>query len=206
MQDRHPNLRLNDGAAMPDGSYVVGSMHVFREPGEAPLGGLFRLHTDGRLERLAQDLAVVNGPVMHPSNGRLYVCDSAARLIYSYAQDDAGRLSDRQVFANTAKLNSAPDGCCFDDQGGLWTALVHAAALVRLDAQGQVSHRIELPIAHPSSLCFGGPDLADLYITSIRDSGRLLAEGPLDGAVLKVSGSGFRGAARGMCSLRLNAD
>ncbi len=39
IDDSHPHLRLNDGAPLPDGSFVAGTMHIHREAGEAPLGG-----------------------------------------------------------------------------------------------------------------------------------------------------------------------
>lgn len=201
IEDSHPNLRLNDGAAMPDGSFVVGTMHVFRAAGEAPLGGLYRLTTDGVLVKLDGGLGVVNGPVMQPGGIRFSVCDSAARKIYSYTTAANGTLSNRQIFADTSAYGSAPDGCCFDRDGGLWTALVHAGAIARFDTQGQLTDRIDLPVAHPASLCFGGANLDDIFVTSISDSGRLRADGPLDGAVLRIRGAGFQGAARPLCRM-----
>lgn len=194
--DSHPNLRLNDGAAMPDGSFVVGTMHVFRAPDEPPLGGLYRLAPDHGFARIATGIGVTNGPNFNPADGRLYVCDSAARVIWSFAMAADGTLSDKTAFADTAALGSAPDGCCFDAEGGLWTALVHAGALVRLGAGGHVTHRIDLPVAHPASLCFGGDRGDQIFVTTISDSGRLRADGPLDGAVLRVTGAGFVGAPR----------
>lgn len=199
--DSHPNLRLNDGAAMPDGSFVVGTMHVFRAEGEAPLGGLYRLDRHGRLQRLATGFGTVNGPVLHPWNGRLYVADSAAKQIVSYAVDAAGALHDRQLFADTSAQGSAPDGCCFDAEGGLWTALVHVGAIARFDGQGQLRQQVDLPVAHPASLCFVGPALEELVVTTISDSGRLRADGPLDGAVLRLRGLGVRGAPRPRCAI-----
>ena len=74
-------------------------------------------------------------------------------------------------------------------------------ALARFDAQGQLTHRVALPAAHPASLCFAGQNLDQLVVTTIRDSGRLKADGPWDGAVLRVSGLGFRGAPRPRCRI-----
>lgn len=202
IDDSHPNLRLNDGAPLPDGSFVAGTMHVHRQEGEAPLGGLYRVDTDGRVSRIAQGLGVVNGPVMHPDGRHFHVCDSAQRKGFRYRMEEAGRLSSPEVFVDTDALGSAPDGCCFDSEGGLWTALVHAAAIARFDAAGKLDRRIDLPVAHPASLCFGGPDLSDIFVTTISDSGRLAATGPLDGALLRVRGAGAVGAPRGHCRIR----
>lgn len=201
----HPNLRLNDGTPLPDGSFVAGTMHIYREAGEAPLGGLYRLDRRGTLARIAQGIGVVNGPALHPDGTHLHVCDSAARTIYRYRMDAQAGLSGREVFADTDALGSAPDGCCFDQEGGLWTALVHAGAVVRFDRDGNLDRRIDVPVAHPASLCFGGDDLTDLYVTSISDSGRLSADGPLDGALLRIRGAGYAGAQRPRCAIRPGA-
>lgn len=202
IDDSHPHLRLNDGTALADGSFVVGTMHPFREPGEPPLGGLYRLSPDGAFVRFDRGYGVANGPRTSPIDGRLHVCDSAAQAIWSYAIAPDGSIGDRRRFVDTGPHGSAPDGCCFDTEGGLWTALVRAGALARFAPDGRLTHRIALPLAHPTAPCFGGPDFNDLFVTSIRDSGRLKADGPLDGAVLRVRGAGpFRGYPPPVCRL-----
>ncbi len=199
----HQHLRLNDGISVADGSFVVGTMHVFREAGEPPLGGLYRLDTRLQLHKLDAGLGITNGPCVNPLNGRLHVADSAERVIYSYAVADDGMLADKQVFLRTDAYDSGPDGCCFDTEGGLWTALVRTGALARFDMEGRLTRKIGLPVVHPSALCFGGPDMAELFVTTISDSGRLSASGALDGAVLKLTGLGYRGVARPLCRMPL---
>jgi len=199
----HPHVRLNDGIALADGSFVVGTMHVFREPDEAPLGGLYRLDAALGWRKLDEGIGITNGPCVNPRNGRLHVADSTERVIYSYAMAPDGMLSDKREFVRTDIQGSGPDGCAFDTEGGLWATLVRAGRLARYDMEGRLTHLVDLPVAHPSALCFGGPDMADLFVTSISDSGRLSASGPLDGAVLKVTGLGFRGLARPVCRMPL---
>jgi L-arabinonolactonase len=198
-----PHLRLNDGISLADGSFVVGTMHVFRAAGEAPLGGLYRLDPDLKLRKLDTGYGVTNGPCVNPATGRLHVADSEVRAIYSYAIAADGGLDDKRLFVRTDAYDSGPDGCAFDTQGGLWTALVRKGALARFDMAGGLTHRIDLPVVHPSALCFGGPDMADLFVTSISDSGRLSASGAWDGGILKVTGLGFRGSARPVCRMPL---
>lgn len=193
LEVEHPNMRLNDGAAMPDGSFIVGTMHTLREHGEAPVGGIYRLGTDLSFARIGPALGVANGPLVHPATGRFTICDSTARQALSFATDTDGTLLDKQVWADFADLGSPPDGCCLDTDGGFWTALVIAGAIVRLDAEGKVTDRIDVPVKHAAAVCFGGPELDELYLTTISDSGRLKADGPLDGAVLKITGHGRKG-------------
>lgn len=205
IEQSHPHLRLNDGIALADGSFIVGTMHVERGPGEPPLGGLYRLDTDLRLRKLDDHFGVTNGPCVNPLDGRLHVADSEARVIYSYAVDADGTLTDKRVFVRTDQYGSGPDGCVFDTDGGLWTALVRVGALARFDTQSRLTQRIELPLAHPTAVCFGGPDLSDLFVTSISDSGRLSASGPMDGGVLKLTGLGYTGLPRPTCRMPLQA-
>ena len=195
IEDSHPNLRLNDGEALPDGSFIVGTMHVLRNEGEPPLGGLYRLYPNGCLVKLDSNIGITNGPCISPVDGRFYVSDSSVRTIYSYVIATDGTLADRRVFVNTQAYASGPDGCCFDSDGGLWTALVHVGAIARFAPDGVLTHKIELPLTHPASLCFGGANLDELFVTSIRDSGRLRGDKPLDGAVLRVRGMGAQGRA-----------
>lgn len=202
--DSHPNLRLNDGQAMPDGSFIVGTMHVLRQDGQAPLGGVYRVCTDGSLMKLDPGLGVANGPCVSPVDKRFYISDSSARTVYSYAVAADGTLTDRRVFINTQVYDSGPDGCCFDSLGGLWTALVHAGAIARFGPDGTLTHKIDLPLTHPASVCFGGENLDELYVTSISDSGRLKADGPLDGAILRIRGCGMQGLAPLRCRIGMS--
>lgn len=203
--DPHPDRRFNDGTVLPDGSFMVGTMQVPRPPDHLDRGGLYRLDDEGSLQCFDRGFGVVNGPRVSPLDGRLHVCDSASRVIWSYALDDV-LPSRRRQFVDTDSLGSGPDGCCFDSDGGLWTALVRVGALVRFAPDGRLTRRIDLPVAHPTSLCFGGPALVDLFVTSIRDSGRLRADGPLDGAVLRISGIGNHGLATPVGRLRGRAN
>jgi sugar lactone lactonase YvrE len=205
LPDSHENLRLNDGCALPDGSFVVGTMHVYLEAGQAPLGGVYRLNPALALHKIERGLGVANGPCICPIDGRFHIADSTARKIWSYRLEADGSLDDSRLFVSTDDLGSGPDGCCFDTEGGLWTALVRAGAIARFDRQGHMTHHIAVPALHPSALCFGGADLQDLFVTSISDSGRLAASGPLDGGVFKVTGLGFRGQPRPPCRLSLPA-
>ena len=204
VEEQHTHLRLNDGAALPDGRFLVGTMHTFRSPGEAPLGGLYVVETDGAMHRVDWGLGVVNGPVTHPLTGTIYVADSEARHIYAYSCTDQDRWQ-RRLFVDTQALDSSPDGCCFDTQGGLWTALVRKGQLARFDERGQLTHLVPVPLTHPSALCFGGTDMRDIYVTSISDSGRLRADKALDGHVLCLRGLDFQGASRPRCRIQIAA-
>ena len=55
-----------------------------------------------------------------------------------------------------------------DADGGVWVALFGAGRLRRYAPSGRVDQEIRLPVSLVTSAAFGGPDLADLYITTAR--------------------------------------
>jgi L-arabinonolactonase len=184
----HPKVRFNDGKCDPAGHFLAGTMHMDRQAGEPVLGGLYRLRTDGRVERLADDIGFANGPCFSPDGRVLYLADSLERTLWAYDYDPDGPLRNKRLFATTHAFDSGPDGATVDSQGFLWTVLTRAALLARYAPDGRLDRRIALPASYPSSICFGGPRLAHLYLTTISRSARL--EGALahDGGLFRIEG------------------
>ena len=77
-----------------------------------------------------------------------------------------------------------------DADGCVWVAMWGGGVLRRFTPDGQPDAVLPVPVSQPTSCAFGGPDLADLYITSARVglteaqlaaqplAGRLLRSGP----------------------------
>jgi sugar lactone lactonase YvrE len=189
----HPELRLNDGKVDPYGRFVVGTLHGGRAPDEPPLGGLYRLDASGALELLETDLAVTNGPCFSPDGRTFYLADSPRRVIWGYDYDRDGPLRNKRVFVDTAALNTAPDGATVDAEGHLWSVMVRTGAIARFAPDGTMVRMIELPIRHPTSVAFGGPDLDRLYVTSISRSTHLADDHPDAGGLFLIEGLGVRG-------------
>jgi hypothetical protein len=135
----------------------------------------------------------------------LRVCSAEIEGLKARASRFARQQSPREVhFMKIQRLGDITTqlGECPQWHGHrLW--MLHCRALARFDPAGQLTHRIELPVVHPSALCFGGSGLADVFVTSISDSGRLNSQGPLDGGVLKLTGLGFRCLAPHTCRIPL---
>ncbi|MGE4242987.1 SMP-30/gluconolactonase/LRE family protein [Ramlibacter sp.] len=191
----HPDVRLNDGKCDPWGNFIAGTLQVHRAPGEAAKGGLYRLAPDGGLEVLARGYGLTNGPCFSPDGRTLYVADSSlgVRTIraYDYAPDRP--LSGERVFAQTESLGAGPDGAAVDEQGFLWSALPRIGQLARFAPDGRLERLVKMPATHPTSLCFGGPDLDRLYVTSISRSTNLTGTLPDDGGLWEVRGLPARG-------------
>jgi sugar lactone lactonase YvrE len=184
----HAKVRFNDGKCDPAGNFLAGTMHVDRQAGEPVMGGLYRLRTDGRVEHLADDIGFANGPCFSPDGRALYLADSLERVIWAYDYDPDGPLRNKRVFVRTHAFDSGPDGATVDSQGFLWTVLTRAAKLARHAPDGELDRVIDLPVSYPTSICFGGPRLEHLYLTSISRSARLEGSRAQDGGLFKLEG------------------
>ena len=184
----HPKVRFNDGKCDPSGHFLAGTMHMDRPP-EAPLlGGLYRLRTNGHVEQLADDIGFANGPCFSPDGRVLYLADSLERIIWAYDYDADGPLRNKRVFAKTHGFESGPDGATVDAEGFFWTVLTRAAKLARYAPDGRLDRVIDVPASYPSSICFGGPRLEYLYLTTISRSARLEGRLAHDGGLFRIEG------------------
>ena len=189
----HPGLRLNDGKVDPYGRFVAGTMHGGRAEGEPPLGGLYRLDASGTLELLETNLAVTNGPCFSLDGRTFYLADSPRHVIWAYDYERNGPLRNKRVLVDTTALHSGPDGATIDAEDYLWSVLVRVGAIARFAPDGRLVRRIEMPIRHPTSVAFGGPDLDILYVTSISRSTNLADDHPDAGGLFAIEGLGVKG-------------
>ena len=64
-------------------------------------------------------------------------------------------------------------------------------AIARFAPDGRVVRTIEMPVRHPTSVSFGGPDLDILFVTSISRSTSLSDEHPDAGGLFAIEGLGI---------------
>lgn len=172
---------LNDGACDRAGRFWVGSK---ARDWVTPVGALFRCDPDGSVHRMDEGFRLSNGMGWSPDNRTMYFIDSAPREIYAYDFDLAsGAIRNRRTLVRIAEEHGLPDGMAVDAEGFLWVAHWSGGRLVRYDPDGAISLTIPMPVKRPTSLAFGGPDLATLFITSgtMRMSEAELAAEPLAG-------------------------
>lgn len=184
--------RFNDGKCDPQGRFWVGTMDRHRKN---PIGKIYRLDADLSLHPVGDDIIISNGPSWSPDGRAFYFNDSPRRVTYRYDYDArAGTIANRRPFASFEKLKGRPDGSTIDAEGGLWVAEVHGSRVARFTPDGKLDRWIEVPCERPTSVCFGGPQLETLYITSstLTLSPEELARQPLAGGLFAVE-PGVRG-------------
>jgi sugar lactone lactonase YvrE len=186
--------RLNDGKMDRKGRYICGGMGLHADP----IGALHRLTAPNTLEQLADGIRISNAICFSPKGDRMYFADSMAQAIMVHDYDpDGTTVGAPRLFLDTKSLKSSPDGATVDSEGNLWVALVRTGQIARVAPDGKVAAVIDVPVDYPSCPAFGGPDMATLYVTSIRDSGsgRMVSTHPNAGKVLAITGLGVRGIA-----------
>jgi sugar lactone lactonase YvrE len=179
-------IRFNDAGVDPAGRVWVGSMHVTEAE---PLGELYRLDPGSRLNPVVKNVTVSNGLGWSPDGSRMYYADSPERRVDVFDYDPAtGEALARRAFADLSAAEGAPDGLTVDADGCVWVAMWGGSALRRFTPDGQPDAVLPVPVSQPTSCAFGGPDLADLYITSARVglTEDQLAAQPLAGRLLHV--------------------
>jgi sugar lactone lactonase YvrE len=179
-------VRFNDAAVDPAGRVWVGSMDIDESQ---PLGVLYRLDTGGMLTAVVNGVTISNGLGWSPDGSRMYYADSPTRRIDAFDYDMAtGEAFRRRVFADLSGVDGFPDGLTVDADGCVWVAMFAGGALRRFTPAGRQDAVLPVPVSQPTSCAFGGPGLAELYVTTAsRDLNEAQrAAQPLAGRLLRL--------------------
>lgn len=164
-------------------------------------GFVFRVRPDGRAETMADGFQFANGLAFDADERWLYVCESIGRDVVRLAVRADGTLGERErygpVLGEPAFPKPTPaqrltfgatDGCGFDAEGNLWVTLVVANRIVAITPKREVVTIVhdasgEL-MSWPTNVSWGGADMRDLYVGSIRRDYVLHARSPVPGLPL----------------------
>ncbi len=160
-----PRSRLNDGKCDRRGRFLAGGMDDKEELG---LCGLWQLDTDFTVRRIDDGIICSNGPCWSPDDRTFYFADTFRQTMWAYDYDLAtGAVANRRDFASTKDDPGFFDGSTVDAEGCVWNALVIGGDLIRYAPDGSVERRIGMPVKNITSLIFGGPQLDEIYVTSM---------------------------------------
>lgn len=159
-----PAVRMNDGAADPQGRFWCGSMAYDFTP---QAGALWRLDPDRTVTRVVDGVTCSNGLAWTPDGAAALYIDSPTHRVDRLALQPDGSVARREPFADLTG-QGLPDGLAIDAAGGVWVALFAAGRLVHLDPAGRVDAEVLLPVAQVTACCFGGDGAAQLFVTTSR--------------------------------------
>ena len=183
--------RANDANADGSGNLVTGTLNMVPAPGAS---WWFSAVEGWRL--LDDDIGNTNGPVVIDVDGQstLVLGDTPARAVYAYPYDGTkGTVGERRLFGDHAALGGVPDGATADADGAVWSCVLGVGKIALFTAAG-LDRVIDTPMANPSDVTFGGPDLARLFVTSIAlNLGEAAPVAPEAGWVLAIDDLGVAG-------------
>jgi len=133
-----------------------------------PIGYVYRVRPDGRVDQVARGLAFPNGLDVDPASKFLYVIESQTQKILRYPITDDG-LGKGEVFYDLG--GSGGDGCAFDAEGNLWVADFHRpdsgkGRITVLSPDGKVLAYLPLPTKVVSNIAFGGKNHDEIFCTT----------------------------------------
>lgn len=166
--DGQPIGGINDMIADRRGGLYFGMVdHPSMFRGE-PMGAsaLCRLDASGEARVLREGMRFANGFGISPDGNRLYFNDSSVGT-RSYAIALDGSLSDDTFLCEYGDC----DGLALDDEGAVWIARIVSGTIARIMPDGTLRGEYPVPGGHPTSLCFGGSDRRDLYVTTAAPGG-----------------------------------
>ena len=160
-----PRSRLNDGKCDRQGRFVAGGMD---DQEALKICGLLSLGRDLKITQIDQGIICSNGPCWSPDGKTFYFADTFQQTMWAYDYDLAtGALSRKRRFASTTEETGFFDGSTVDAEGCVWNALVIGGELIRYTPDGEIERRIGMPVRNITSLNFGGPNLDEIYVTSM---------------------------------------
>jgi sugar lactone lactonase YvrE len=189
--DKRAN-RMNDGYVDAKGRFWAGTMAV---NGVRDQGTLYRLDPDGKVRRMLGPVSISNGLDWSPNNRIMYYTDLATSRIDQFDFDlGTGRIKNRRPFVEFPQEIGYPDGLIVDAEGFVWVGLWEGGSLHRYAPDARLDTIVPVPASQTTKCAFGGPELADLYITTawIGLDPPARAEQPQAGGLFKVT-PGARG-------------
>ena len=148
----------NDLDRFSDGSAYFSEWSVRSPPANYVGFGIYRLFTDGRLERVISDHSQPNGIVFSADCRVLYTVDDPSP-IYRYDVAPDGTLSNKKHFFTGSGMN----GITVDSQGNVYAS--GNGGVKAINAAGEVVGTLSMSV-QTVNLAFGGDDGKTLFITT----------------------------------------
>jgi sugar lactone lactonase YvrE len=159
---------FNDMAADSAGRVYVGALRFRPFGGEQPVPGeVWRIDPGGEAIELFGGIDWANGIGFSPDGRTVYCSDFAHGLVLAHdlGGDGAG---NRRAFARSP--SGGADGLAVDERGGVWVALGQGGGVGCFAPDGSLDRVLDVPASFVSSVCFGGDDMRDVYVTTADNS------------------------------------
>jgi gluconolactonase len=139
--------------------------------------GIFCVAPDGSLSLATDVCDQPNGICFSADERQLFIADSWKRCIWLFDVTLEGELKNARKFAeHFGNPNGVPDGLKIDSEGNIWCVWTTDGVYV-FSPDGGLIGLLSIK-EHATSLCFGGKDLNELFITTVHSLLRLQVRVP----------------------------
>jgi sugar lactone lactonase YvrE len=161
--------RFNDGKVDPKGRIWIGTLSTLFTEGA---GSLYRIGSDLQPEVQLKTLTISNGMAWTADQQTFYFIDTPTKKIQEFAFDpESGEIKFRRIAVEIPEGLGFPDGMCIDQEGMLWVAHYAGSGVYRWNPEtGELLEKIEVPVPHVTSCCFGGENLDVVLITTAQEN------------------------------------
>lgn len=157
---------FNDLTVDPDGRVVVGQLRFRPFAGEQPVPGEFvAVGGDRPPATVLDDVLWVNGCQYSLDGTTFYGCDVHRGVVFATDRRADGTHGGRRAVIQSP--TGVADGMAIDEHGAVWVALGPSGSVGRFTPDGTLDLEISMEAAFVASLCFGGADGRDLFVTTI---------------------------------------
>ena len=156
---------FNDLTTDSKGRVYVGSVafKVFSDDEMIP-GHLHMIDVDGSVRTISDGVMLTNGLGFSPDGRTLYHADARDAVVRQYEVSPDGNVSDWKPFVQAN--NGHPDGLAVAEDGSVWIAMAYGSRVDVFESNGALRESLPVPLPMVTSVCFGGPDLKDLYVVT----------------------------------------
>lgn len=181
---KHATGWLNDFAIDEHDRIYVGNFgYDFAGGEERKTTSLHRVDPDGTIEEVADEVDFPNGSVVIDNGRTLLVAETWAGRLTAFNINEAGRLSNRRLFADLGKRQ--PDGICADAEGAIWAGVYNTGEFVRVLDGGKITDAVQLE-GFGISCTLGGNSGRTLFMTAFIGTEGDMAAGKRNSAIFTI--------------------
>ncbi len=134
-------------------------------------GQLWRIDTNGKVTKVADNMGTTNGIEVSPDGHTLYVNETVQRNVWAFTIKKDKSLSNKRLLI--AFPDFGFDGMRSDVEGNLYITRHGKGTVVVVSPHGKVLKEVDVLGKFPTNICFGGPDGRTAYVTEV-EHGRLV--------------------------------
>lgn len=152
---------------------------------EDPVGSVYCMRTDGRLDHVLGDIPGPNGLALNADDSVLYLNVSRLNQVWTLPFASNGRPKKVSVFLQLSGSTGGPDGIAVDEQGGVAVAHSGMGCVWVFSRLGEPLYRLKSCAGmRTTNIAYGGEGNRTLFITESQAGTILQAQLPVGGQQL----------------------